>query len=267
MYKLNNKVKVEELKSMLKANAKAIKAKDKNLFDRMMYAGKHQDKTSRADLMSLAKEAITLLGEKFVVPAMAEEPQTHFVTPAPTEKPEGKKLKSKDKPKAEPKAEVKAENALKPKASQKKEAEKPEKSAKSAVTPKDMPGKKSVQIAELFPESLEVEGETYSLATDIKDMKALHKALTDGADLILAFYWSPRHLKQFPYFNGLLGQPKSFDNDLDLANVIYISDEYKVAYAVSLYTEGVYSVFPDEIKESDGLRFASGIEFQIYIKK
>lgn len=269
MFKLTNKIKVEELKSLLNANAKAIKAKDKNLFDRLMYAGKHQDKTSRADLMSLCKESIELLGEKFVVPALAEEKSIHFITPVDT------KSNKVDK-KVEPKAEPKTENAVKKqkakadkKVADKQTAETAEKSetAKSQVTPKAMPGKKSVQLAELFPESLEVEGETYTLAADIKDMKALHKALTDGADLIFAFYWSKRHLSQFSYFNDILGHPESFDNDLDLSNVIYISDEYKVAYAVSLYTEGVYSVFPNEIKETDGLRFASGIEFQIYIKK
>ena len=83
-------------------------------------------------------------------------------------------------------------------------------------------------------------------------------------EIVFAYYWTKRHLKQFSYFGGWLGQPKSFDNDLDLATAIYVSDEKKVSYQVSMYTEAIYTILPTDFEETDGVRVAGGIEYQIY---
>ena len=123
---------------------------------------------------------------------------------------------------------------------------------------------KAVQLAKQFPKTLEVGDTKYELASDIKTMDDLYSALESDEEIMFAFYWTKRHLKQFPYFNGLLGQPKEFDNDLDLCSTIYVSDEKKVAYNVSRYTDAVYAIIPSDFKEEDGIRYASGIEFQIY---
>ena len=121
-----------------------------------------------------------------------------------------------------------------------------------------------MQLAEAFPTKIKVGDDIYELAEDIKTMEDLFKALNADEDIVFAYYWTKRHLKQFDYFSRWLGQPKSFDNDLDLATCIYVSDEQKVSYQVSMYTEAVYTILPEDLEETEGVRVAGGIEFQIY---
>lgn len=262
--KITAKTTKQELKDFLGANCKAIKKQDKNLYERLVYADamlkKDEKQVTRRDLADLAKEVIRVLGDKLVTPAVAEE--------TPVE---------------ETPVEVKAENSVK-KAGKgvakkqefpKKEEEAETKTAKKSLgkkTPKkdvvtELEGaenQKAVQLAKQFPKTLEVGDTKYELASDIKTMDDLYSALESDEEIMFAFYWTKRHLKQFPYFNGLLGQPKEFDNDLDLCSTIYVSDEKKVAYNVSRYTDAVYAIIPSDFKEEDGIRYASGIEFQIY---
>lgn len=119
----------------------------------------------------------------------------------------------------------------------------------------------------MFPKEISVGDDTYELAEDIKTFDDLYDALEKDEDIVFAYYWTKRHLKQFDYFMGWLGQPKSFDNDLDLATAMYVSDEKKVAYQISMYTEAVYTILPTDFEEVDGVRVAGGIEYQIYRKK
>ena len=114
----------------------------------------------------------------------------------------------------------------------------------------------------MFPDTIKVDGETYEIAHEVKTIKDL----LDG-EFEFAFYWTKRHLRQFPYFNGRLGQPTSFKNDLDTAQLIYVSDEGRVAYCVSDATEVPYTILPSDLEEVDGLRFVNGCEFQIYRRK
>ena len=260
--KITAKTTKQELKDFLGANCKAIKKQDKNLYERLVYADamlkKDEKQVTRRDLADLAKEVIRVLGDKLVTPAVAEE--------TPVE---------------ETPVEVKAENSVK-KTTKKKETPveetpKAEKTAKKPLgkkkeTPKDVVtelepttnSKKAVHLAKMFPQSFEVEGTKYELASDIKTMDDLYTALESDEEIVFAYYWTKRHLKQFPYFNSLLGQPKEFDNDLDLCSTIYVSDKKKVAYNVSWYTDAVYAVIPSDLEEEEGIRFSSGIEFQIY---
>lgn len=242
--KISAKTTKNDLVRGLRANYKTLEATDKNLADRVTYTVKN--KPTRKDLVDIVKEVMTTLGDKFVEPA--EE--------AP--KPEKKT------------AEVKAENSVKKPAKVEKnteaetpaEEEKPKKTKKSAKKADDATVlEKAVQLAEVFPDTIEVDGETYEIAHEVKTIKDL----LDG-EFEFAFYWTKRHLRQFPYFNGRLGQPKSFPNDLDTAQLIYVSDEGKVAYCVSDATEAPYTILPDDMEEVDGIRFAKGCEFQIYKK-
>lgn len=96
-------------------------------------------------------------------------------------------------------------------------------------------------------------------------MEDLHTALENDEEIVFAYYWTKRHLKQFPYYVGSeLANPKSFDNDLDLATAIYVSDEGKVSYQISMYTEAVYSINPSAMEEENGVRISTGMEYQIY---
>lgn len=268
MFKLTNKTTVETMKGMLNANYVKVKSADKSLADQIMYASKHGDKATKKDLYDLTKQVVALLGDKLVVPALAEEKST------------------KEEPKKTKKAEVKSEQALKPKAkkkaeevaekkSEEKAEEKPKKSLKSKKKveeaesePKEKPTKKEPKKkAEIFPSELTVGEESFTLADDIENMDDLYEALNDEQDIVLAMYWSKELLKGNSYYNNWLGKPKSFENDLDLTNVIYISDEKKIAYAVSMYTEAAYGILPKDLqKKKDGTRVSKTLKFQVYRK-
>ena len=283
--KITAKTTKEQLKNLLGANAKAVKAQDKDLYSRIAYADKmakkDDSKVTRKDLADLVKEVIDLRGDNLIVPAMAEENLTPIEPvaensvkklakgvskkqetkkDAPNES--GESEETAEEPVEEPKEEKKAENT----------AKKSSKGAKKSAPKKDgvtelesaTSSDKAVQMAKMFPKTLEVGDSKYELAEDIKTLDDLYKALGDDEEIVFAYYWTKRHLKQFDYFGGWLGQPKSFDNDLDLATAIYVSDEKKVSYQVSMYTEAIYTILPTDFEEVDGVRVAGGIEYQIY---
>lgn len=258
--KITAKTTKQELKDFLGANAKAVSKKDKNLFERLAYADamlkKDEKQVTRRDLAELAKEVIRVLGTKVVTPALAETPAE---TPTPVEVKAENSVKKAGKGVAKvQKAQEEAEKPAKKSLGKKKES-------KNDVTVLDgAENKKAVQLAKQFPETLEVGENKYEIAHDIKTMDDCYEAMTEDQEIVFAFYWTKRHLKQFPYFNGVLGQPKEFEHDLDLCSCIYVSDEKRVAYNVSMYTDAVYAIIPSDFVEEDGIRFASGIEFQIY---
>lgn len=268
--KITTKTTKEQLKNILGANAKAVKTADKALFDRIAYADKmakkDDSKVSRKDLVDLVKEVITLLGDKLVVPALAEE------TPAkPVAENSVKKLgKSSSKSKKTAETEETAEEPKEePKAEPKKPVAKAKKSSKKSEDGVTESSKKTVQnkafvLAEVFPETFELEGQKYELASDIANMGQLYDALEKDESLVFAMYWTKRHIKQFGYGVETLKAPKEFPMDLDLATCIHVSEECIVAYAISMYTEACYMYLPNDIEEVEGIRYANGVEFQIY---
>lgn len=257
--KITAKTTKEQLKEFL--NEVFPKVKDENLAERIAYAlAAEADKVTRKDLVDLVKEF-----NKLVTGPVAEAPVE------PTAENSVKKLSKGVSKKQE--IEVPDESKSEETAEDSEEA--PEKEAKKKLggkknTPKKdgvkstETSKKSVQMATMFPKILEVGDSKYELAEDIKTLDDLYKALGNDEEIVFAYYWSKRHLRQFPYFAGVLGQPKSFDNDLDLATAIYVSDEKKVAYSVSMYTEAVYCTLPTDLEEEEGIRLSAGIEYQIY---
>lgn len=283
MFKITAKTKMDTLKQVLHDNFTAIKAVDtddaKALASTIKYASDHADKTTRKDLADMVKETMKLLGDKFIEPMpVAAETKTETTgetqkkgkkSPAQpkaensVKKPVGKKLtkvedsddESDEEEVAEPKTETKAKKSAKKSTTKKVEG------VTALESETDSP--KSVQLAKMFPETIEVDGETFKVDHSTKKIEDL----ADG-EFEFAFYWTKRHLRQFPYFNGSLGQPKSFERDLDTAQLIYVSDEGKVAYCVSDATEAPYTVLPADLEEVDGMRIGSvsSIEFQIYRK-
>lgn len=277
--KITSKTTKQELASVLGANAKVVKEQDKNLYDQMAYTSdmmkKDEKKVTRRDLVDLVKDVINALGDKFVEPALAQE------TPAPAVQPQAENAVKKLTKGVSKKQEMKPakEEPAKDESTEEQGAEKaPKKSlGKKSTTKKSKEGvtdlepatssDKAVQLAKMFPKEISVGDDTYELAEDIKTFDDLYDALEKDEDIVFAYYWTKRHLKQFDYFMGWLGQPKSFDNDLDLATAMYVSDEKKVAYQISMYTEAVYTILPTDFEEVDGVRVAGGIEYQIYRKK
>lgn len=279
--KITTKTTKEQLKSFLGANAKAVKTADKDLFDQIAYADKmakkDDSKVTRKDLVDLVKSVITLLGDKCVEPALAQEKAPATPQAENSVKKLAKGVSKKQETKEETSSEESGESEKTAEetqgADEKKEAPKKSLGGKKKPATKkegvtvlntDADSEKAVQLAKAFPKTLEVGDSKYELAEDIKTLDDLYEALNKDEEIVFAYYWTKRHLKQFSYFGGWLGQPKSFDNDLDLATAIYVSDEKKVSYQVSMYTEAIYTILPTDFEEVDGVRVAGGIEYQIY---
>lgn len=277
--KVTIKTTKEELKEYLRENSSKVKDLDKNLYERLAYTSammqKDPKKVTRSDLAGLVKEVMSVLATPVVAETPKEEPketpkkssrktkkteetpaETHWITPVAensTKKVGAGVSKKQEFPNkgAEPKKSNSGANKTAPK-----------KDGVTVLNPVNT--EKAVQLAKVFPQSLTVGDTTYEQATDIKTMDDLYESLNNDEEIIFAFYWTKRHLKQFPYFSGWLGQPKSFDNDLDLASTIYVSDEKKVSYQVSMYTDAMYAILPDDLENIDGVRYSEGIEYQIY---
>ena len=277
--KITTKTTKEQLKSFLGANAKAVKTADKDLFDQIAYADKmakkDDSKVTRKDLVDLVKSVIALLGDKCVEPALAQEKAPATPQAENSVKKLAKGVSKKQETKEETSSEESGESEKTAEETQGAEEKKaPKKSLggkKKPATKKEgvtalegSNSQKTVQMAKQFPQTIEVGDSKYELATDIKSMDDLYEALNKDEEIVFAYYWSRRHLRQFDYFVGCLGQPKSFDNDLDLATTIYVSDEKKVAYQVSMYTEAMYTVLPKDFEDEDGIRVSFGMEYQIY---
>ena len=222
--KITAKTTKEQMKAFLKDNLAVAKG---DLKDRVSYALKAKDeKITRKDLVDLVKEVNEIL--KDIPQLTLVEPKAENsikklnkgiskkqeIVPEESEESEETAEETEEAPITPVKEE-------KPKKSKKIGNKKPKKEGvKSTET-----SKQSVQLAEMFPKTLEVGDSKYELASDIKTMDDLYDALGRDEEIVFAYYWTKRHLKQFNYFGSWLGQPKSFDNDLDLATAIYVSDE------------------------------------------
>lgn len=278
--KITTKTTKEQLKSFLGANAKAVKTADKDLFDQIAYADKmakkDDSKVTRKDLVDLVKSVIALLGDKCVEPALAQEKAPATPQAENSVKKLAKGVSKKQETKEDTSSEESGESE---KTAEETQGAEEKKAPKKSLSGKKKPATKkegvtdlepttssdkAVQLAKMFPKTIEVGDSKYELAEDIRTLDDLYEALNKDEEIVFAYYWTKRHLKQFDYFMGWLGQPKSFDNDLDLATAIYVSDEKKVSYQVSMYTEAVYTILPTDFEEVDGVRVAGGIEFQIY---
>lgn len=162
-------------------------------------------------------------------------------------------------------AESKSVASVKPKGN--KSSEKQVEAVESANESVRKVQEQELVLAKVFPTEVVVEGDTYKIATDINSMSDLKKAFDKGSEIVIAMLWTKRHLRQFPYgIPELHGDVKEFPNDLDLAQAIYMSDDLKVMYAVSVYTDNCSTFLAKDIPQFEGLRFSNGMEFQIYIK-
>ena len=290
--KITTKTTKQELKDFLGANALLVKKEDKDLFQRLSYADamlkKDETKVQRRDLAELAREVQKLLGDKCVDPAdeVEETDDEQELVPIaensvkklgngiskkqPLKKQEVEESDDEDEEEDEEEQEEKApaKNTKVDNKSAKKSLGKKEQPKKDGVTvlntDAQSSSKKAVQLAKAFPQTLEIGDSKYELAPEIESMDDLYEALTNDEEIVFAYYWTKRHLKQFPYFGDWLGHPDSFENDLDLAQSIYVSDEKKVSYQVSMYTDAVYTILPKDFEVVDGVRIAGGIEYQIY---
>lgn len=277
--KITAKTTKEELVQFIGDNVAKVKELDKGLFDRIAYTAKvykkDAEKVMKTDLATLAKEVIALfktnnLELRPLAETLKKNTPKEETKETPVEKSEKKKLgkaKAKDEPKEEPKETPKKDTKAKAKdKDQKKE------SGVAPITETESNAKAN-PLAENFKDTFtlkDADGEeiTYEIAHDIKDMPTLYEAMENGDVIVFAFYWTSRHLKQFDYFPHLMKTPpKEFPLDLDLATCLYASDAGTCAYVMSMYSEGMYAILPNNLEEFDGVRFSNGAEFQIYRQK
>lgn len=259
--KITAKTTKQELKDFLGANAKAVSKKDKNLFERLAYADamlkKDEKQVTRRDLAELAKEVIRVLGTKVVTPALAETPTE---TPTPVEVKAENSVKKVKKAQEETPVEE-AEKTAKKSLGKKKEAK------KDGVKTSTTTNSREIPVAVEFPRTLEYGDNTFELADDIQSMDDLYDALMKEEVIIIAYYWTKRHLKQFPYFGNYLPAPKSFKDDLDITSCIFVSEEKRIAYSISSETDAIYMLLPGDIpvlSEEEPIRLAGSTEYQIY---
>lgn len=237
--KITGATKVSELTGFITENLEFVKTHSEELYNDILEANKKakEKKLTKKELVALATLVSNLI-----------EIETKKEKVANSVKPKGGKNASKKKEEA-----VK-EEAVK-------------ESANEEVTPVRTVQTEELVLAKMFPKEIEVEGETYKVATNINTMEALKKAYEKGAEVVIAVYWTERHLKQFQYGIPEIHQDvKKFKDDLDLAQTIYLADDGKVLYAVSVYTDNCYTILGSEIPQYEGLRFFNGAEYQIYIK-
>lgn len=168
-------------------------------------------------------------------------------------------------PSEEEKAKIAAEKAA-AKAAEK-AAKEAEKAAIAAQKEKEkIPQLSPVLLAQTFPAEIHHEHFGKLVRNDeIETLAQFRAAYESGKRLLLAFWWSRRHLKQFDYDARLAAPRNGFPNDLDIAQPVYISDSNSVMYAVSHYTSRLYDLYPSTLALSDDfLRFLNGCEFTIY---
>lgn len=233
---------LRELKAGREKLADITTKSAKELVTRVDYSLKKMKEDKVVDLQTL-KELVAEVSSVVAPPAEA----TQSVTKKGA-KPAASKEATKEAPKEEPKTEKK-KGLVK----------------KAETLPKE------VELASQFPETLTIEsiGEMKLLTADaVSTMEGLHKLAGDGANIVFAFYWTKRHLSQFNYDPyGINPKPfKSFPDDLDIAQLVHVSDEGRVAYVVSAYSEQVYVIKPEDLAfdTEHGLRFSAGIEYGIY---
>lgn len=231
----------------LASTIKAVQKKDKNLFDRMKYTStaysKDENSVTKSDLFELAEEVMNL----FATPVAAEEIKPKSETAlkkSGTAKSNKAEEKTADEKKADKKSDKKTEKKSDPKASL---------NVEEYVTE--------------FPETIERNGEVYERADDIKSLKAMYKEIEKGTDFVMANFYSKRMLIQKPYGGGLIPAPKDgFEDDLDIADVLYVADDGSVAYSISQETHCLYMYLANELTRYDeyGARFSNCMEYELY---
>ena len=110
-----------------------------------------------------------------------------------------------------------------------------------------------------FINDLTIENTSYKRVDTTIDMEYLEKNVND---ILIATKWTKSDLKEYQYNSYLnkSGQPKEFNNDIDLLSIVSITKDKKTFIAVSIET-GYAFVFTTKSLES--LIF-NGLEYKAY---
>lgn len=160
-----------------------------------------------------------------------------------------------------------------------KTTEKPEKEKPAVATVKTT-GDISAPMATIFPDSIttKIDGEevklTLAKGTEYTTVEGIVEAM-ESKIVVLACYWTARHIKEFNYSYALkVKAPKSFKDDLDLTIAVVDCPNAKRLWTMSLETEGMYFFEEEDLTpiedtnpyngEKYSVRVSNGMEFAIY---
>lgn len=272
---INGKTTKKELVDYLRSTVKDIT--DGNLKSRIEYTlkglKKDESAVAKSDLYELAKEvAREVLG--IATPALAP------VENSPKPK-LGKKKTVEEKVEEAPvedeaeteedEAPAPAKKTVKKSSSKKKETPVVE-STESGLTKKELP------MAKIFPKEIDHEhhGKLVACPDKYHTIEEIRKALNEeGKSLIFASYWTKRHIKEYGYAqtHGVPVPRAGFPYELDTLMAVYVCDSIDRVYAISTYTEAMFSFLaedlePTECEGNDGekflMRYSAGLEYEIY---
>lgn len=275
MSKITVKSTKEQMTSYLNEVFKSVKKANKNLADRIVYTSKAYKKdpasVMKKDLYDLCKEAMAL-NLTPATPVVAEASVKPSTNRKVIKKPDDLVEEKKETPSKAPvkQEETPAKKVGKKKAVTKKSAKKEEPVVKSSEQKVKDPSKNyqpEVILAEQFKEKIVSETlGTLEIAHDIKTIEDLKKSYENEEVIIFAFWWTPRHIRQFSYGEdfALTTVPKAFKDDLDLGQLIYLGDVNPVIVVTSSEYDRPYILCEGDLEEFDGIRFIKGCEYQIY---
>lgn len=146
-----------------------------------------------------------------------------------------------------------------------KESEKAVDTEKSAKEEEQTEEQGNELINGMFPKTLE--NGAYKVNNDIKTFRQLTNEYNTGKTILVAFYWNKQLLKQYGYGGlNLQNQPTEFENDLDICQLIHVGENNPIAYALSLATDGIYNLVPEDIEmdKKTGIHYCRGCEYVIY---
>lgn len=173
------------------------------------------------------------------------------------------------------KKEEKVENSTKKIVTPKKDGKKAEDSKKEVakVGTKKETAKvvaDSKDLVKDFPDTIESKSLKATLVArpDLKNIKDIVKAYSEEVDFVIATYWTKRHLKQFADSYDPMkinpNKPKQFENDLDLIEVTFANELVVTGCSLYSYVPQIFLPGDFEIDEETNLRYANGVEFEVY---
>lgn len=248
--------KAELVKELAEAEQILVANKETELADMVTYALKQYEasakKVSKDELIELCEEVQPVI-ENVQNDIMDAVNKIFAEEPLPIEtSPKKLPLKKKDEPKQEAKEEEK------PVETKKEDKPQPKVNKKN--------NDKVIELATQFPKKLKLEDDNIELDMSIQSLEDIRKGIEAGEEYIFAVYWTPRLIKQFNYDADGIADTKitKFDNDLDLCSPVHIAESGKVAYVISLYSDVMYMIKPEDLEVIDGMRYTNGAEFNIY---
>lgn len=108
---------------------------------------------------------------------------------------------------------------------------------------------------------------TLTLADDILTLQQIQEAVDVGEEVVIATWWTEKHLKDYDYTHGIIpSKPQFFPEDLDILEFAYISVACNYTVAVSIYSELPILMKASEFSTitKDNVRVSGTLEFQVY---